>query len=735
MHQIKKMFLVLMVFMSFLLVACNQIKFTIFFDSNGGSEVSSITTGGSSAIVMPTNPTKEGYYFAGWYWDNNTFNRPFTATSLFDEPILSNMTVYAKWSSNDVDELGIVSANGFEIDGTTLYTEVPNSVSSYSFIGQITVGYSSTWDLYSDISATNIITSKTIALLPGDNTVYILVTGDEIKLYTVTIRRLPLYEVSFNVDGGSLIEPQYIQEGDFLEEPYTTRRQGYTLMGWETDLGCPITFPIEIEYDMIIVAVWQSNSSTITFDANGGEGTMSSVSGETNETINLPKNTFTKEGYMFIGWSENAEGDLRYLDESSYEVGILVNYTLYAIWEKASTEGISFTLKNDDTYEVSGWGGVIADEIIIQNQYKGKAVTSIGEFALSDYMGYSRVKNIIIPNSITSIGEKAFYGRVQLESITLPEGIISIGKSAFSGCSSLTNIVIPNSVTSIGESAFSGCTSLTSIVLPFIGANRTASNSSALFGYIFGTSSFANGNSTKQYYTSSSYSIYYIPTSLRTVVITDTKNLEYGAFYGCTNLTSITIPEGITVLNERVLMGCHSLASIEIPQSVTNIGDYAFGGCKSLTEIIVPQNIEYIGSSAFFGCSSLIEMTLPFVGQSLSNPTSLFGVIFGQSYYEGGVSTTQYYDKYSFSSNTYYIPVTLKTVIITGSTNILYGAFYNCSNLTSVIIPESVTTMAADVFKGCTKLTIYAQANSKPSGWDNEWNPYSRPVVWGYVEN
>ncbi|MDD4212874.1 MAG: leucine-rich repeat protein [Bacilli bacterium] len=734
MNGIKKLIMLTFILISYLLVACNQsVEFTIYFDSNGGSEVTSIKTGGSSAIIIPVNPTKDGYYFAGWYWDNNSFNRPFTANSLLEEPISNNMTVYAKWSSNEGDLLGIVTAIGFEIDGTTLYMEVPNSTTSYSFIGQITVSYSATWDLYNDISAVNKIASKTVILSPGDNTIYILVTGTEIKLYTVIIRRLPLCEVSFDVDGGSSIEPQYIQEGDFLEEPYTTK-QGYTLVGWQTAYGSTITFPIKIEYDGLIIAVWQSNQSTLSFDANGGEGEMSSIILETNENINLPKNTFTKDGYMFIGWSESTEGNCTYQDEANYEIGILTSYILYAKWEKASTDGIVFTLKDDDTYEVTDYDGSSTTEIIIQNKYKDKAVTSIGASAFIDQMGYSKVISIHIPDSVTSIGEKAFYGRIKLESVTIPEGVLSIGKSAFSGCTSLTNVVIPQSVISIGEGAFSGCSSLIEITLPFVGASRTATNSSALFGYIFGTNSYTGGDSVKQYYTSSSSSTYFIPTTLRTVIITDTTTLGCGAFYNCSNLTNITIPENVTIINENVFYSCSGLTSITIPESITSIGTMAFSFCRSLTSITVPKSVTHIGDSAFQGCSNLIEMTLPFIGASRiagsGQTSSLFGYIFGEFYYTGGVSTRQYYTDYSYE--TYYIPATLKTVIITDATLLGYGAFSYCSNLTSIIIPESVTTVSNKVFFCCTELTIYAQASSKPSGWDSKWNEYTRSVIWGY---
>jgi len=364
-------------------------------------------------------------------------------------------------------------------------------------------------------------------------------------------------------------------------------------------------------------------------------------------------------------------------------------------------------------------------------------VTSIGSYAF--YICRS-LTSITIPDGVTSIGDGAFCYCRSLTSITIPDSVTSIGDGAFYNCTSLTSITLPEGVTSIGSSAFSGCSSLESITIPFVGGSRkTATDTYQYpFGYIFGTSSYTGGTATRQHYygsdiSSTTYTTYYIPTSLKSVTVTGGKIL-YGAFYNCTglqsitipdsvtsigddafyyctSLTSITIPDSVTSIGSSAFSGCSSLTSITIPDGVTSIGSYAFRSCKSLTSITLPDSVTSIGSSAFSGCSSLESITIPFVGDSRKTATDTyqypFGYIFGTSSYTGGTATRQRYygsDISSTTYTTYYIPTSLKSVTVTGG-KILYGAFYNCTGLQSITIPDSVTSIGDDAFYYCTSLT------------------------------
>ena len=201
----------------------------------------------------------------------------------------------------------------------------------------------------------------------------------------------------------------------------------------------------------------------------------------------------------------------------------------------------------------------------------------------------SIVKNVILGNSVVSIGEEAFGGFeggcTSLASVYIPESVTSIGDSAFYGCTSLTSVHIPNSVTSIDKNALYGCTSLTSVYIP--------ESVTSIEGGILGEC-----------------------TSLTSVYIPEgVTSIEGSAFYGCTSLTSVYIPEGVTKIGEGAFLECTSLTSVHIPEGVTSIGeslgDGVFGECSSLTSIYIPRSVTKIERNAFIGCSSLTSIDLP----------------------------------------------------------------------------------------------------------------------------
>ncbi len=187
--------------------------------------------------------------------------------------------------------------------------------------------------------------------------------------------------------------------------------------------------------------------------------------------------------------------------------------------------------------------------------------------------------DIIIPSSVTTIGEGAFTKCSSLTSITIPNSVTTIGQESFCGCTSLKSVTIPNSVKSMGNSAFSDCNSLISISMP------------DSFDFL-GDGAFANC------------------TSLTEVTIPNIKEGGVSMVGGCTALTKVTIPDTVKYIASEMFYGCTALTNITIPNSIKSIYGSAFADCTSLTSINIPNSVTYIGTDAFYGCSKLTSITL-----------------------------------------------------------------------------------------------------------------------------
>jgi len=368
------------------------------------------------------------------------------------------------------------------------------------------------------------------------------------------------------------------------------------------------------------------------------------------------------------------------------------------------------------------------------------SVTSIPENAFSDCPGLT---SVTIPASVEAIAVNAFSGCARLVRVSaspewgtrfasatnltfaIPAGVASIPANAFANCSGLTAIEIPDSVTSIGDNAFSNCSGLTAITIPtgvttiadsaFSGCSRIRNVSipgwfemEKVFPSAYQSithATIAEGSKTIcdcAFYGCSSLASIAFPNSVT--------NIGRVAFHGCFGLTSITIPDSVTRIEGWAFQGCSGLTSITIGNGVSDIEEGAFAACSKLTSITIPDTVASIGIGAFSACSKLVEMTLPFVGANRghSGDTSRFGYIFGTWEYLGGTESQQNYIVSSYGGYgyiSYYIPKSLRRVLITDEATIASGAFYDCSGLTSITIPSSVTNVGSDAFHGCSGLT------------------------------
>ncbi len=360
--------------------------------------------------------------------------------------------------------------------------------------------------------------------------------------------------------------------------------------------------------------------------------------------------------------------------------------------------------------------------------------SGFGSSSYDLYINGEKIIDLVIPNTITSIGNYAFYGCSGITNITISDNVTDIGEFAFSGCSGITNITISDSVTDIGGFAFSGCTGLTSIIIP---------NSVTNIGnYIFDNCSNLEeltipflGN------TVDAVSPNYIPSSIKKITIsggeifggvfsnTYNKNenlttvtllsgvtrIGKNAFFDCIGLTSVTIPDSVSSIDDYAFCNCTKLTAVSIPTGVTTIGEYAFYNCIGLTSVTISSNVSNIGRSAFNNCSSLKSISIPdgvtiIRENTFRNCTGLLSISIPSSI--SSIDNSAFYDclleelTISFLNlRKFSIPVSkLKKVTVTGG-EIIDKAFENCKYLNSVTFLGEITSIGNSAFSGCKELT------------------------------
>ena len=394
---------------------------------------------------------------------------------------------------------------------------------------------------------------------------------------------------------------------------------------------------------------------------------------------------------------------------------------------------------------------------------------------------------ITLPNTITNIGEYAFYQCSFLSAVTLSSKLTNISSNAFRECTSLTRVVIPDTTLQIWGYAFAGCSELVHVDLPlglevlgdhaFLNDSKLSEidltpNLKTLYCTAFEGCSSLTSITIPASLEDCPYSYYdykygpFYKTGLTNVSFENgTLKVTTRLFSDCSTLKQIRLPNTITLIDERAFMNCSNLEAVTFSTKLTQINGYAFQNCTSLTSLIIPDTVRQIWSYAFAGCEKLVHVDLPLglellADHAFSNDALLSEIELTPALeklyctaFEGCTSLTaieipaslvecpySYYDyKYGPFHNTGLTEVTFER----GTAKIVDRLFQDCSSLTEITIPNSITVIGERAFLNCDHLATVSFSNKLTAinGWafqnctalTDPVLPDSLTTIWGYV--
>ncbi len=355
--------------------------------------------------------------------------------------------------------------------------------------------------------------------------------------------------------------------------------------------------------------------------------------------------------------------------------------------------------------------------------------------------------------SLTAIGDRAFSSCYNLTRITLHDNIESIGESAFSGCSNLTEITLPAQLKTLGDSAFWFCSALTEVRLP-------DSLTQMGTGEFFYCKSLRKVTLPAQLTDLPDTTFVSCEALTEVTLPEELTRIGWNAFYGCTSLEQLTLPDSVLYLGEAAFEKCSSLRRIHLPKSLAYLGSGAFSNCTALEEIQLPEGLNRIPAHAFSGCSSLKGIQIPasvreieagafmactgISAFSVAKGNRSFSAPDGNLYNRKGTTLIQYAPAKTASSfrvpekvtcvdQAFYSCANLKHVTLPKGISEIGSSTFANSGLTEITVPEGVTKIGYSAFLNCTQLTsvrlpstltemeVYAFDNTALENSESNW--------------
>ena len=663
--------------------------------------------------VMPTktNTHTYKYTFIGWV---NAQGEPVDLTTT---RIVSDLELFAdfkaeyiEYSIHKPEQVNIQNEEGIYLSNTaTLH---------YGDI--VTITYDTTQGY--DVTAFEVNGAEKVA---GSENQY-RITGNLEVIYTEEIQTFTVSIAVNNADYGTVSESSItvdygteitvsgntitISDTTITATPATaTAQYTYAFASWSTG-------NTTVTGDLIITATFTQTVNTYTVTWQNWDGSILDTNLEveygTTPIYNgsTPIRTDANYIYEFTGWSpavSSVTGDVTYTAQFD-QVAELLPYEIDSGGWITKYTGTATEVVIPSTYSLLEDGTVIAG-----TDYTITGIADAGS-SLNGAFYNKNITSVTLPDTIEKIGAYAFYNCTSLTSVTFGENsqLTSIGAYAFYDCTSLTSITISENVTSIERLAFYNCTSLTSVIF------RENSQLTGIGEQAFNFCTSLTNITIPASVTSIVDAAFWKCENLEMVIFEEGSQLESigdNAFAECISLTSITIPDGVTSIGVWTFGYCTSLTSITIPDSVTSIGDNAFSECISLTSITIPNSVTSIGAQAFFSCTGLTEIN--FNATNMTDLESYNSVFAGAGMNGEGVivnigANVQRIPAYLFGGSGSVNIITVNFSENSQCIEIGDYAFAQCSNLTNITIPESVTSIGDSALAGCTRLTSIIIPNS-----------------------